>query len=103
MKKEIRELAQVIASMGLVELEQGYRRRLQILDSQIEAFREMEQQYKAVLAEMEGAVTQLKALHQINMRVLNIVNNPTEVGEQGWDDKGSRQYSIHKRFAGNTH
>jgi hypothetical protein len=103
MKKEIKELAQVVASMGLVELEQGYRRRLLILDSQIEAFRAMEQKYKKVLAEMEGAVTQLQALHQINMRLLNIVNSPTKVGEEGWDDKGSSQYSIHKRFAGNTH
>lgn len=50
------------------------RNYLRIIDSQIE-------EYRATLNEMTEIITQLKALYQINMRVLNIVNAPDKAGE----------------------
>jgi hypothetical protein len=58
------------------------RNRLQILDSQIESFRALEQEYRSTLNEMSEVIIQLRALYQINMRVLNIVNAPDKAGEK---------------------
>ena len=71
-------ISQLVKALDLDELTQGYRRRLLILDSQIEAFKQLRDEYLEVLADMREMVTQLRALYQINMRVLNVVNAPTE-------------------------
>ena len=73
-------IRQLVEALDLEELTQGYRRRLLILDSQIRAFRELERAYSEKLVEMDEAITNLKGLHQINMRVLNIVNAPEKAG-----------------------
>lgn len=57
------------------------RDRLRIIDSQIESFRFLARGYRATLNEMSEVITQLRALYQINMRVLNILNAPEKAGE----------------------
>ena len=79
-QKRILKLAAQIATMDLEGLQESYSRKLFILDSQIQAFRELEKEYRQRLADMEEAITNLKALYQINMRVLNIVNSPEKAG-----------------------
>jgi len=89
-QKRILKLAAEIACMDLQGLEDSYRNRLLILDGQIRAFRELEQAYNERLSEMQEAITNLKALYQINMRVLNIVNAPEKAGEQNETDFTTR-------------
>lgn len=89
--KKFKELSSAIISIIDIELlAQGYRRRLLIMDSQIKALRELEDKYREVVVEMEKTVTNLQALYQINMRVLNIVNVPTKAGEENETDFVSR-------------
>ena len=105
-QKQILKLAAEIANMDLGELVQGCRQRLLILDSQIEAFRELEQTYRERLSEMDETIDSLKALYQINLQVLNIVNAPEETGEEKWqrsEGQPSSQRSLHGKFAKNTH
>ncbi len=74
-------IKQLVEVLDLDEFTQGYRRRLLILDSQIEALRQereaLAKERKALRAERE----QLGALDQVNMRVLNILNAPSKAGE----------------------
>lgn len=73
-------IRQLVKALDLDELTQGYRRRLLIFDSQIEGLRNLEKEYRQRLTDMDEAITNLKALYQINMRVLNIVNAPEKAG-----------------------
>jgi hypothetical protein len=88
-QKQILKLAAEIACTDLAALEDEWRRRLLIMDSQIEALgREREalaEERRKLRAERE----QLHALYQINMRVLNIVNAPGKAGEDRWQKENN--------------
>ena len=74
----IREL---VKALDLEALTDGYRRRLQILDSQIEALRQERKAFREERHKLRAEREQLHALYRINLRVLNIVNRPEKTGE----------------------
>jgi hypothetical protein len=65
-------ISQLVEALDLDEFTEGYRRRLQILDSQIEAFRKLEQTYRERLTDMDKAITNLVAVCKVCSR-LNIL------------------------------
>jgi hypothetical protein len=86
-EKKIKELALAIATMDLDELVEGWRRRLLIMDSQIEALRQEREALAEERRKLRAERIQLHALYQINMRVLNIVNAPgKKTGEDNETD-----------------
>lgn len=85
----IKELALAIATMDLDELVEGHRRRLLILDSQIEALRQEREALAKERRKLRVEREQLQALYQINMRVLNIVNSPDKAGEDRWQKENN--------------
>lgn len=77
--EELKKLVNVIiASLDFEELAQGYRRRLQILDSQIEALRQEREALADERRKLRAEREQLAALYQINMRILNLINSPVK-------------------------
>jgi regulator of replication initiation timing len=80
-QKQILKLAAEIASTDLSELVEGHRRRLFILDSQIEALRQEREALTEERHKLRAEREQLHALYQVNLRVLNIVNRPEKTGE----------------------
>lgn len=66
----------VIAGLDLEESAQGYRRRLLIMDSQIEAHRKLMDELDRKLATFEKALDQFRGLFRINMKVLNLIGAP---------------------------
>ena len=64
---------------------QDCRDRLRILDSQIEAHREIIRELDRKLATLEEGIDHLRALYKVNMRVLNIVNAPENNGHDRTD------------------
>jgi len=87
-QKRILRLAAEIANTDLQALEEGWRRRLLILEGQIEALRLLESAYRERLADIDAAIVHLRALYRINRKVLNIVNAP-KAGEDGWQKGNS--------------
>jgi hypothetical protein len=77
----------LVEALDLDEFTEGYRRRLQIFDSQIEAFREIEKAYQQKLADMDEAINHLKAVCSICSRLNILCANPGERKEQGPDDE----------------
>jgi len=57
---------------------QDCRLRLAIMDSQIEALRTLIDEFGGKLATLESALDQFRALYQINMRFINLINAPGE-------------------------
>jgi hypothetical protein len=85
-QKQILKLAAEIANMDFNELVEGWRRRLLILDSQIEALRQERMALAEERQKLQGEREQLHALYHINLRVLNIVNRPEKTGEHNETD-----------------
>lgn len=80
--KEQNIIRELVKALDLEELTDGYRRRLQILDSQIEALRQEREALAEERRKLRAEREQLHALYVINLRVLNIVNAPaSETGE----------------------
>jgi hypothetical protein len=102
-QKEILKLAAEIACMDLTALEEGHRRRLLIMDSQIEALREEREALAEERRKLRAEREQLHALYKINMRVLNIVNAPGKAGEDEWQGKSSDQHHTLNKYARSTH
>jgi len=102
---KIREISLEISLMEVQEFANGCRRRLLIMDSQIDNLRLLEQAYREVLAEVNKTLAQLQALYQINCKVLNIVNAPEKAGEEKWQgsESNSSQSRMLKQFAKSTH
>ncbi len=65
-------ISQLVEALDLDEFTEGYRRRLLILDSQIEALRKLEQTYRERLTDMDEAITNLVAVCKVCSR-LNIL------------------------------
>ena len=84
-QKKILKLAAQIACIDLESLQESYGRRLLIIDSQIQAFRELEKEYRQRLADMDEAINHLKAVCQVCSR-LNILCSPIGTKEEGPQD-----------------
>jgi hypothetical protein len=82
-QKQILKMAADIANMDLEKLVTDHVSRMERLDHTIEVFHRLEQAFRDRLKDMDEAIDNLKALHQINMRVLNLINAPTKTGEPG--------------------
>ena len=65
-------ISQLVEALDLDEFTQGYRRRLIILDSQIEDLRRLEQAYRERLADIDKAISNLVAVCRVCSR-LNIL------------------------------
>ena len=89
LKKELAEFESLVDEVkgDCDACSQHCRDRLLILDSQIEALRQVEGEYRGTLAEMFKVLDQLRAVHSINMRVLNIV--APKAGEKRWQKENS--------------
>jgi len=79
-------IKQLVEALDLDKFTQGYRRRLLILDSQLEALRQEREALAEEREALRGEREKLAALYQINMRVLNIVNAPSRAGEPNATD-----------------
>jgi len=92
-KKKIKELALAIATMNLHELVEGHRRRLLILDSQIEALRQEREALAEERWKLQDERIQLHALYKINCGVLNLIGPPT-AESKGNRDRGHAEREI---------
>jgi len=86
-QKKILKLAAQIACMDLEGLEDSYRNRLRILDSQIEALRELEQSYRAKLTDMDELLNRFGAICQVCSRLNILCTNTGEKKDQGPHDE----------------
>jgi len=71
---KIKELSLAIATMDLDELVEGHRRRLLILDSQIEALRQLETRLDERMTVLDDLAVKLGALVKIDSLVLRIID-----------------------------
>lgn len=74
--KEVKSLAADLCD----QCTQDCRGRLQILDSQIEAHRDLMDDLDRKLATLERGINKLRSLYAINMRLLNLINAPEKEG-----------------------
>jgi hypothetical protein len=74
---------------------QDCRNRLQILDSQIEAFRNLEKEYRQRLADMDQAINHLKAVCQVCNRLNILCSN---VGTRQGTQNDSEEKDINEKL-----
>ena len=101
-QKEIKEISLLISLMEIQELTEGYRRRLLIMDSHLQALKAEREALRNETAALRAEIDRLASLYRINLRVLNIVNAPAKPGDRKWRKKDSTQSHMLKRFAQNT-
>lgn len=101
-QKEIKEISLLISLMEIQELTEGYRRRLLIMDSHLQALKAEREALRNETAALRTEIDRLASLYRINMQVLNIVNSPAKAGDGKWQKRGSPQSRMLKRFAQNT-
>ena len=94
-QEQILKLAAEIANSDLQELVEGHRRRLLILDSQIEALRRLEQIYRERLAEVDALLTRLEAVARINERFWSIADPQPKTKE--WNRRHGITVNFTKR------
>ena len=67
--KEIKSLAADLCN----QCAQDCRGRLRIMDSQIEAFRELMRELDQKLSTLEQALNQLRALYRVNVKLISLI------------------------------
>ena len=86
--KEENLIRELVKALELDELTDGYRRRLLILDSQIEALNKLQDDYREGLSEINNIINELKAVCKVCGRLNILVGNRKENNKQGpQDDK----------------
>ena len=91
---------QLVEALDLEEFTEGYRRRLLILDSQIEAFRKLEQTYRDKLTDLDEMLVKFGAVCQVCSRLNILCTNvgktnskePPHEQEKGISEKLSNWY-----------
>lgn len=84
--KEQNLIRELVKALDLDELTDGYRRRLQILDSQIEAFNGLGVEYRERLDELSNIIDNFRAICTVCGRLNILIGNRKPNNKQGPED-----------------